>query len=70
MNMKGKPMSKWRPEGWINPYLQQDERGDYVNSRVYEAGADAMLEALRNNQWCPYDLSVLNANRKGEGDGY
>ncbi len=37
----------YRPEGWINPYLQQDERGDFVNSRVYEAGADAILKAIK-----------------------
>jgi len=35
-----------RLEGWYNPYLQQDEKGDFVNSRVYEAGADAMLKAI------------------------
>lgn len=37
----------WRPkEGWVNPYLQQDESGDFVNSRVFEFGADAMYEAI------------------------
>ena len=40
---------KYRPKGWYNPYLQKDENGDYVNSRVYESGADAMLDRLRSD---------------------
>ena len=40
-------MMSERPEGWENPLLQQDEKGDFVNSRVFEAGADAMLEGLK-----------------------
>ncbi len=42
---------KWRPEGWINP---GDIRSNFYPRNVpynfeqgYEAGADAMLEALR-----------------------
>ena len=55
----------WRPEGWLNPYLQQDEVGSWVDSRCFEAGADAMLEALRNNQWCPFDNSVMSVKFEG-----
>ena len=36
----------WRPKDWDNPYLQQDDKGDYIDNRVFEAGANAMLEAL------------------------
>ena len=36
-------MSKWRPEGWKNPYMGK-VGGDLGN--VHEAGADAMLEAV------------------------
>ncbi len=53
-------MSKWRPEGWKNPYCDQcwwktynageGEEGPYSKCNcIYEAGADAMLEALRNS---------------------
>jgi len=47
MGLTPKERRRWRPSGWINPYLQQDDSGNYINSRVYEAGADAMLEALK-----------------------
>uniref|UniRef100_A0A6M3J929 Uncharacterized protein n=1 Tax=viral metagenome TaxID=1070528 RepID=A0A6M3J929_9ZZZZ len=36
----------WRPKDWINPYLQQDKEGNYVDSRCFEAGADAMLKVM------------------------
>lgn len=39
--------NNWRPKEWINPYLQQNESGDFINSRVFEAGADAMHLADR-----------------------
>jgi hypothetical protein len=45
----------WRPEEWNNPYLQQDDAGNYINSRLYEAGADAMLEALRKEGYIKFD---------------
>ena len=60
----------WRLEGWVNPYkprLVTKSREDELWNdchRAFEAGADAMLEALRKNQWCPYDLSILNPNRR------
>ena len=45
---------KWRPDGWENPYYQED--GGHLKSgedkycyNAYEAGADAMLEVLRGN---------------------
>jgi len=43
---------KWRPEHWYNPHLYfgspRSERDDASNARheVYEAGAEAMLEAI------------------------
>jgi hypothetical protein len=40
---------EWRPEGWVNPYLQQDDAGNYIDSKVFDAGADAILEALRKH---------------------
>jgi len=46
-------MSKWRPEGWANYRSTQDPKSfedcilvDKLNG-IFEAGADAMLEALR-----------------------
>jgi hypothetical protein len=42
----------WRPENWSNPY-HQEPQGNFVADEanpkycIYEAGADAMLEALR-----------------------
>ena len=35
-------MSSWRPEGWENPFKNKDFNG----YNFYEAGADAILEAL------------------------
>ncbi len=58
-------MKTWRPKGWVNPYLQKDENGDWIDSRCFEAGADAMLEILRNNQLSPFDTTVMQANFKG-----
>ena len=49
----------WRPEGWMNPYLQQDNNGDWVSSRAYEAGADAMLRYLRKMGNNPKELLGL-----------
>ena len=39
-----------------------DKRSAWIN---FEAGADAMLGALRNNQWCPGDDTWIKANYKG-----
>ncbi len=35
-------------------------------SEAYEAGADAMLEALRSNQLSPFDPTVMRANFQGK----
>lgn len=46
-------MAKWRPEEWSNPYpktIVDECSGIEVNSGkypIFEAGADAMLKALR-----------------------
>ncbi len=37
-------VDSWRPEGWSNP-ASGDPYDDYGNG--FEAGADAMLEALK-----------------------
>lgn len=39
----------WRPEGWKNPYLVEPHSSVARTSDapIYEAGADAMLEAIR-----------------------
>ena len=44
-------MSEWRPEGWGNPNTAAIEGGDTdapFRFKEYEAGADAMLAALRD----------------------
>lgn len=38
-------MSKWRPEGWENPYTVNPQLKDYPKN-AFEQGADAMLEAV------------------------
>lgn len=51
----------WRPEGWENPHIMCEEcndchwggdncDGDMFEHEAYEAGADAMLEGLKNKQ--------------------
>ena len=39
----------YRPEGWENPHIRHTAGGVAYKSeyRVYEAGADALLEGLR-----------------------
>ena len=63
----------WRPDDWINPYLQQDETGDFVNSRVFEAGADAMLGAIKkdaqylnNDGSAPYGMVLARSLKRGD----
>lgn len=47
-------MSKWRPEVWETPDMQDCENvNDFLNG--YEAGADAMLGALRKRGVPDYD---------------
>ena len=36
---------EWRPEGWKKPFRDNELTGQTCNE-IYEAGADAMLEAL------------------------
>jgi hypothetical protein len=46
-----KRLSKYRPEEWVNPYAEPIRRNVTWNKEViesFEAGADAMLEALRS----------------------
>ena len=37
----------WRPKDWTNPYPAYPNSQPYDHDRIYEAGADAMLDALR-----------------------
>ena len=37
----------WRPEGWDNPYTIDKDYESGLQGVAYEAGADAILEALR-----------------------
>jgi hypothetical protein len=39
----------WRPEGWENPCGDDNLTGQSAQS-AFEAGADAMLEALKKNE--------------------
>lgn len=73
-------MKKYRPLGFKNPYSEENYRElPFAKRGVephdiewtledceigFEAGADAMLEGLRNNQWCPFDTDILSAGRK------
>jgi len=43
----------WRPEDWQNPH-NPDDSGTHLPSdpdQIFEAGADAMLEALKAEGW-------------------
>jgi len=49
-------MATWRPEGWKNPYMGK-VGGDLGN--VYQAGADAMLEAIISRQLQKGHIDVI-----------
>ena len=60
-------MTKWRPEGWGNPYRKDTtmtSTRDGAKHRVFEAGADAMLEGLKKEGTFGhlFDSSILNAD--------
>ena len=66
---RGEAMSEWRPDGWDNPYNGQAVRlasktptiicGTFLTRQeIYEAGADAILEALREEH-----PQRINANK-------
>lgn len=46
---------KWRPEGWKNPFdglpAYPTEAGERIFETIFEAGADAILEALKKDGW-------------------
>lgn len=75
-------MNTWRPEGWKNPYFRSGDFGDGQISwneqpefSTFEAGADAMLEALKkeatylkNDGTAPYGYvlgKILKLAEKG-----
>jgi hypothetical protein len=52
-------MNNWRPDGWKNPHDRKYLKKIHGNkpyqlqdyeSHIFEAGADAMLEALKNSE--------------------
>jgi len=52
----------FRPEGWENPYPQEGEEvGTYWTELVFEAGADAMLKALR--EMGEHGSVIVNGNQ-------
>ena len=59
----------YRPEGWTNPYLSKefstirDSIASIAGSQGFEAGADAMLAALREHG-TGYDVWTPHINRK------
>ncbi len=59
---------EYRGKDWINPYLQQDDSGDFVNSRVFEAGASAMgehiLSLLKEKARASVIIDILEMNVK------
>ena len=62
-----------RPDGWINPFLRQDSNGDFVDSKCFEAGADAMLKAIwKMAKESPtgtftFDMNTISIFMEGEG---
>ncbi len=51
-------MSEWRPEGWVLP----NGIGDETPPMAYEAGADAMLAALRAEHPCHVNAEGMSIN--------
>lgn len=41
-------MNKWRPDWWFNRYGCTGTNDNSTRQEAFEAGADAMLEALKN----------------------
>jgi len=54
----------YRPEGWENPHEHWIEirEGDVIHTArgIYEAGADAILEGLKNSGTCMKNFSPTN----------
>jgi hypothetical protein len=69
----------WRPEGWI-PEISFEEISKISprlvsmmtikEKKLYEAGADAMLEALKKNTICFIDKGGFYHDIKPETAGY
>ena len=58
-------MNGWRPEGWENPHSNLGPGFDLAHT-AFEAGADAMLEALKKKgAWMtPEQLTLLAPDRQ------
>jgi len=76
-------MSNWRPDGWENNKKivlygggRQTGRAEYSISKAsFEAGADAMLEAISNEiekveKANPYSKAKLASAEYYEGEGF
>tara|TARA_Y100000310_G_C20553328_1_gene749242 strand:- start:504 stop:692 length:189 start_codon:yes stop_codon:yes gene_type:complete len=52
-----------RPEGWKNPYIDTFAGEQGISYQIFEAGADAMLEALwKKARESPTRTFTLDAN--------
>lgn len=73
----------WRPDRWKNPYHKTEKAlgtvvkfNEYPEFEIFEAGADAMLEALKKNRMYSLDeekmvLSAVDILQKsGCGKGW
>ena len=46
---------QYRPEGWVNPYLEKPITGEWkLPSVLFEEGADAMLEGLKKESFVSF----------------
>lgn len=62
-------MSAWRPEGWKNPYPESDmPEFPEIGKRAFEAGADAMIEAVCEEiEKGGIEVQELRALKKSDG---
>lgn len=73
--MMNKGAQKWRPHDWDNPHPEHEEKWDgrdeywYASPEheAYEAGADAMLEALRREGFGGKLIVEIAEAHAGEG---
>ena len=64
----------WRPKGWRNPYdpvygfnMDGNEMVTFIEKSnekrlIFEAGADAMLEAIKKMPYCTHPVMLPNGN--------
>ena len=62
-------MSNWRPEGWRNHYTSGELcsiQDSIYGERAFEQGADAMLEAIRNQMRCGWSDEISDDSHEIE----